>query len=394
MGHRVHNSSANFFNMGVSVSGKRISEKTNGVRLLLNAQNAVLEPSGRAGWLGALAMFTDAQTGYSACSLAGLRIVARQDGRSFRRALEAWSGDDLQHLVLDLDARRGGPFDARLFRVHWERLQWLARGLMITRRRIGAGAARALERRNLIGAPATAENCAAVIAALQGALLAEQEFQAAREIEACQSGLVAAFDGWPSRILDHASELTALQFEDRVEMLAPSAVEKDGPQNGFLDANSDILSAYSDILSTDHYKDDSPQGIQKRARDASLWTKSQPSLPGGNSGMAVQGDRAQADLPFFRSISAQYLAARLGGSGKWRAHIGEALLGCRVWQIEQCLVIAATDGEHVGRLHEIIGSKLVDNLQDLGFDGYQITVRRDDVAEDEAQTSEGGHVET
>lgn len=376
-----------FINMGVSVSGKRVSEKTNGVRLLLNAQNAVLEPSGRVSWIGGLAMFTDAQTGYSSCSVASIRTVARQEPRSFRRAMDAWSTEELQHLVLDLDARRGGSYEARLFRVHWERLQWLARALMLTRRRIGAGAARALERRKLIGAPATAENCAAVISALQGALLAEREFHGAREVEACQRGLIAALDGWPAKILDHTSDLTSVQFEGRVEGLSHEAVGKDGPQHGFLDTNPDILTAHPDILSADHYIDNSPQGIQNGAHEASLWTKPQANAHAANTGLAVQGGRDEAGQPYVKSISAQYLAARLGGNGKWRAHIGEALLGCRIWKVEHCLVIAATNGDQVQHLHQVLGSKLYDQLEDLGFDGYQITVRVGDV--DTAQLPSG-----
>ena len=364
--------------MGVSVNRKRISEKTNGVRLLLNAQNAVLEPSGRISWIGGLAMFADAQTGYSACSVASIRTVARQEPRSFRRAMEVWSTDELQHLVLDLDARRGGSFEARLFRVHWERLQWLARALMLTRRRIGAGAARVLERRKLIGAPASAENSAEVIAALQGALLAEREFHAAREVEACQRGLIAALDGWPAKILDHTSDLTALQLDGRVEGLSHDAVDKDGPQTGFLDLNPDILTAHPDKLSTDHSIDNSPQGILNHAPEASLWTKPQTDALVAAHGMAAQGGRGETGQPYIKSISAQYLAARLGGNGKWRAHIGEALLGCRVWKVEHCLVIAASNGDQAQQLHEALGSKVYDQLEDLGFDGYQITVRVDD----------------
>lgn len=333
---------------------KSISEKANGVRFVLASKTSVLEPARRSATLDALGIFADTRTKFSSCSIVALAALSRQGRRSIERSLGEWKSPDLQGLVLDIDGKRGGPGDARLFRVHWERLRLVASAVGVTRRAVGAGAYDALDARGLLGKPASLENCAQVLGTLQGKLLAEGQNGAARRVEHLQSKLGSVFQGWPERVLDVAGDI---------------AIQRDFDAHSWVDpdvdnlANYDNLSANYDNLSSRDYKEDSPQGTQD----------THPSARGPVEFGRDQSSEFQ-DVELIPS-SLTMVAARAGGSAKRRAAIAEALVGCQAGNMDGWLVIRASGPGQLETLNSLWFADICTAAEQLDYRGLMITDR-------------------
>lgn len=344
---------------------KSISEKTNGVRFVLSAKTCVLEPAGRASVLEALGVFTDARTKFSSCSLTSLAAQSRRDRRSVERAFKDWRDPELQSLVIDVSQKKGGPGEARLFRVHWERLRLVASAVGVARRSVGAGAYDALGRKKLLGAAATADACSNVFGALHGKLLSEGQHAGARRIERLQARLAPAFEGWPERILDQANEL-----DPNPDFEAQSAIVEAVDEG----SNYDNLSANYDKLSSRYYKEDSPQGFQK-ARE------------GARGPVDFERSASAAAESAVLPLSLSHIAAVAGGNARRRAAIAEALIGCQAVSLDGWLVVRASGSSQCDQLNDLWFGDLVTSAMELGYRGIMITDRTASVS---AKT-EGGH---
>ncbi len=333
---------------------KSISEKANGVRFVLAATTCVLEPARRAATLDALGIFADARTMFSTCSISALAALSRQGRRSIERSLSEWKQPALQDLVLDIDGKRGGPGDARLFRVHWERLRLIAAAVGVARRSVGAGAYEALDSRGLLAKPATLEACALTLGTLHGKVLAEGQKGAARRVERLQGKLGGVFDGWPERIMDAAADL---------------AIMRDFHANAWVDPDVDNFDNYDNLsanyvnLSSRDYKEDSPQGNQDTRLSARGPVDFDRMQPAPSEGVEI--------LP----SSLSTIAAIAGGSAKRRAAIAESLVGCQAGTIDGWLVVRTSGKAQCDELHDQWFGDLMSAAQELNYRGLLITDR-------------------
>ncbi len=346
---------------------KSISDKANGVRFVLAATTCVLEPARRAATLDALGIFADARTMFSTCSISALAALSRQGRRSIERSLSDWKDPELQDLVLDIDGKRGGPGEARLFRVHWERLRLIAAAVGVARRSVGAGAYEALDSRGLLAQPATLETCAQTLGTLHGKLLAEGQKGAARRVERLQGKLSGVFDGWPDRIMDAAADLAIMRDFHANAWVDPDVDSLD---------NYDNLSANYDNLSSRDYKEDSPQGNQD--------TRLSARGPVDFDRMKLHPGDGVEILP----SSLSTIAAIAGGSAKRRAAIAESLIGCQAGTIDGWLVIRTSGKAQCDDLHDQWFGDILSAAQELNYRGILITDR---AAQSPINSTEGRH---
>ena len=146
-------------------------------------KDCVLESGGRQQLLEALAHYMHEDTGLARVSLTSLEPITRLKERRLRQLRDELLAPDTGHGLLQEvqpaargRKRRADP--ASGLGVYWlnlRRLGPVAAAVREARRGIHAGAARALSKSKLIGAPATYENARRVIEVLRDAVKAEHE---------------------------------------------------------------------------------------------------------------------------------------------------------------------------------------------------------------------------
>lgn len=212
----------------------------------------------RRALLEAIAHFADGETGLARVSLAALAQRAAMSERNAYRWLPKLVGDpETDGLVTCL--RHGqGRGNTHVYRLHLARLEPVRAAINTARRRIHAGAAKALNDAGLSGAKASNANIRRVFAVLVAALREEQEFTTMRTVEA----LSAEFEAAAARHGEISVIGRPLGGAKSTSAEAPASMSKTCQTvrvSGSL--KPDSLSRKPDSLTIRHNKDTSPSGI-------------------------------------------------------------------------------------------------------------------------------------
>jgi len=215
------------------------------------------EKGARRALLEAIAHFADAETGLARVSLAALAQRAGMSERNAYRWLPKLVGDpETDGLVTCL--RHGqGRGNTHVYRLHLARLEPVRAAINTARRRIYAGAAKALNDAGLSGAKASNTNIRRVFAVLVEALRAEQEFTTARTVEALAGEFeLAAARHAEISVIGRPIEGVPAASEPVESCQKPCQTVR--VSEGL---NPDSLSRKPDSLTIGHNKDNSPSGI-------------------------------------------------------------------------------------------------------------------------------------
>ncbi|MBB40971.1 MULTISPECIES: hypothetical protein [Hyphomonas] len=216
-----------------------------------------LERGGRRAVLEAMAHFADRDTGMVRVSQARLAQRAGLTERQVRRVRDSLLYDDELEGLLRCVRHASGRGNAAVYRLDVTRLEPLRSAMVLSARRIYAGAAKAQLDNGLAGVKATPGNIRSVFAALIRQLADEDQNSTRRAVEALRDEFESAMAS------HHELSVIGRRLED-------GAGELDGAVDGAAkaghnvhlsgDENPDIMSRKADILSKPHSMDISPSG--------------------------------------------------------------------------------------------------------------------------------------
>ena len=332
---------------------------------VLTVLDCGLESQSHALVLAALGQFAQGD-GFTRMSMTAIAMRARQNPKTVGRIVKRLADEDAKALAEDgsrdqllVVAKPAiGRGQSGVYRVHWERLEIVAKAVRAARRSIMAGAEAALIESGFSGAPASAETCLGVLSALRQAVKAEGDPATASEILKLQSSLFDAMAVWPESALGGALEVG---FEGGGEegldegfdgggLPVDNAPEKvtQNPLKG------DAKSLKGDPASpppTPPYKDSSPQGLSSGAQ-----AHARGGHPAAGTGEGADGRFGEAGgREVHQLLTPQHFAALVHADGRKRALLENALLGARISESDRFLTVTVRSEQARGRVVEAVG---------------------------------------